>query len=205
MKSESSKKIDAIIAENPKKYLKEQDYKKSGRYFFKEVNELIHTIDFQASKHNIPVEANFTINTGIVFPYFHEKWTGTPLPKNIGRSATLIHRRVGHLMTEGKDFWWTVTPETNVNDVGIEIQQHLQNLIIPFLEPINTIDKCLELINSKTTPRYSMYNPDIIKAIIYNYKGNTQQSKSIITELRKTNKVKSFEQTIDIISERLKQ
>jgi len=203
VKSDSSKKIDEVISVGVKQYLKDSGYKKSGRCFSKEGDDFIFVIDFQSSQYNEPSNAKFTINVDVVFPYFHEKWTNTPLPKNLSKAAKLISRRIGHLMPEGSDYWWEVHPDSNAQEIGSEVQRALSNYALPFLQEIDSLNKALELVGSGTKPPYSMYNPDIITAIIHSYNGNIVLARSVLDELREKNKVKNFAKTIELISERL--
>ena len=203
MKSDSSKKIDEIISEGTKKYLKDNGYKKLVRCFSKESDDFIFVIDFQSSQYNDPSSAKFTINVNVVFPYFHEKWTNTLLPKNRSKAAALISRRIGHLMPEGCDYWWEVHSDSNAQNLGSEVQKVLSTYALPFFQEIDSIDKALELVGSGEKPPYSMYSPDIIAAIIHSYKGNVDLARSVLDDLHAKNKVKNFTKTIEIISERL--
>ena len=203
MKSDSSKKIDEVIFEGAKKYLKDNGYKKSGRCFYKQGEEFVFVIDFQSSQFNDPSSAKFTINVDVVFPYFHEKWTNTPLPKNLCKAAKLVSRRIGHLMPAGCDYWWEVHPDLNAQKLGSEIQNVLSTYALPFFQEIDNINKALELVESGAKPPYSMYNPDIIAAIIHSYQGNIDLVRSVLDDLLAKNKVKNFTKTIELISERL--
>ena len=203
VKSDSSNKIDEVISEGPTKYLKDNGYKKSGRCFSKEGDDFIFVIDFQSSQYNDPSSAKFTINVDVVFPYFHEKWTNTPLPNNLSKAAKLISRRIGHLMPEVCDYWWEVHSDSNAQELGSEVQKVLSTYALPFFQEIDGINKALELVGSGAKPPYSMYSPDIIAAIIHAYKGDIDLVRSVLDDLRAKNKVKNFTKTIELISERI--
>ena len=74
------------------------------------------------------------VNVDITMPFFHETWTGHPMPRNRGSAAVVIHRRLGHLTPENLDLWWTVTPETDTEPIAAETEQLFINYALPFLE-----------------------------------------------------------------------
>ena len=203
VKSDSSKKIDEVISEGTKQYLKENGFRKTGRCFYKSGDIFIYVIDFQSSQYNDPTSAKFTINVNVVFPYFHEKWTNTPLPKNPSKAAAVISRRVGHLMNDNGDSWWEVSSETNAQELGMDIRKILSSSALPFLLEIDSVNKVLELVRNGEKPAFSMYNPDIITAIMHKYNGNKDLARKVLGELRAKNKVKNFTKTIELISEHL--
>src|SRR5262249_25392749 len=114
IKSETSRLIDQIIATGPAPLLKERGYRQLARSFNAATDGLYKVVQFQSSMWNTPDSARFTSNLMIALPYFHEKWKGQPFPKNPGSAAPILSQRIGHLMPEKQDYWWKVTPKSNV-------------------------------------------------------------------------------------------
>ncbi len=197
MKSESSKRIDEVITKGAKAVLKQRGFKKSGRSFYKEDGDFVQSIEFQSSQNNNPERADFAVNLNIVLPYFHEKWTNTPTPKNPAKAAAIISTRLGG------ERWWHITLETDLEVIAKEINDLLSSQGLPFLEENSDINNIIALVNSNAKPAYTAYNPKIVSAIIHSYLGEYAQAKVAIDNLKSTNKVKAFDKTIELIENRL--
>lgn len=197
MKSESSKRVDEVIAKGAKAVLKEKGFKKSGRSFYKEDGNFIQSVAFQTSQYNNPEDVKFSVNLNIVLPYFHEKWTNTPTPNNPSTAAAIISKRLGG------EHWWNISLEADFAVIAEEVSNLLANQGLPFLEENSGIDKIITLVSSSAKPVYTDYDSKIVLAIIYSYLGKNDQAKATIDNLKSTNKVKAFKETIELIEDRL--
>ncbi|HVF40563.1 MAG TPA: DUF4304 domain-containing protein, partial [Gemmatimonadaceae bacterium] len=83
----SSKVLDVLIARALAPELRNRSFKRSGRTFTKLSEDLYHCVHVQTSKWNTPEEAEFTVNLRVIWPRWHEIWTGKSLPSNPATGA----------------------------------------------------------------------------------------------------------------------
>jgi hypothetical protein len=202
-KSPSSKAVDAVIQGKVKSILKSEEFKKSGRSFHRQKGEVLQVVNFQTTWLNTPDEAQFTINLNVVLPFYHEKWTGQPLPKDPGSAAAVCSRRLGHILPEGTDRWWTVTPSTDFAAVSHEVAELIRSVGLPYLEKVANLQYlCEKLGSGKHFPGMLMNQP-LAFAILLCHLGREGEARRVIDETRRKNRAEGFCKTIDQIQERL--
>ena len=164
---------------------------------------MIQVVDFQTTWLNRPDRAEFTVNLNVILPFYHEKWTGQPLPKYPGSAAAICSRRLGHLLPEKTDRWWTVTPSTNCTLVSRELAELVRSFGLPYLEKASDLQfLCEKLGSDKHFPDMLMSQP-LAFAILLCHLGREEEARHVIDETRRKNRVDGFGKTIDLIEERL--
>ena len=202
-KSPSSKAVEAVIRGEVKSFLESEEFKKSGRSFHRQKDELLQVVNFQTTRLNTPDEAQFTINLNVVLPFYHEKWTGQPLPKNPGSAAAICSRRLGHILPDGTDRWWTVTPSTDCAAVSREVAELICAVGLLYLEKAANLQYlCEKLGSGKHFPGMLMSQP-LAFAILLCHLGREKEARRVIAETRRKNRAEGFGKTIDQIQERL--
>jgi hypothetical protein len=202
-KSPSSKTVDAVVQGDVKSFLKSEGFKKSGRTFHRQNGEMLQVVNFQTTWLNTPDEAQFTINLNVVLPFYHEKWTGQQVPKNPGSAAAICSRRLGHILPEGTDRWWTVTPSTDCAAVSREVAELICAVGLPYLEKAANLQYlCEKLGSGKHFPGMLMSQP-LAFAILLCHLGREEEAIRVIDETRRKNRAEGFGKTIDLIHERL--
>ena len=176
--SETSRLIDSIIAAGPAALLKDRGFRKSARSFHAQAGDLFQVVQFQASMWNTPDSARFTINLNIVLPFFHEKWTGKPFPKNPGSAAPIITQRIGLLMAGKTDHWWEISPESDVPSVARDVSTALSTHGLPFLDQHTSLDLLLREAGKKTAASRFGTNPDLCAAIHPLLSGQPRESRT---------------------------
>jgi hypothetical protein len=204
IKSETSRLIDRIIATGPAPRLKERGYRKLARSFHVQTDGLFKVVQFQASMWNTPDSARFTVNLMVALPYFHEKWTGLPFPKNPGSAAPVLSQRIGHLMPEQLDYWWEVTPKSNVERVATHVTKALTEGGLPFLDRHADIQVLTEAAERKDAKRRMAMNPELCLAILLSFQGKASKAARVVQELAASNTHEGFGETIRLIAKRLK-
>lgn len=202
-KSPSSKAVDAIIQGDVKSSLKSETFKKSGRSFHRQKVEMIQVVNFQTTWLNSPEEAQFTINLNVVLPFYHEKWTGKPLPKNPGSAAAIFSRRLGHFLPEGTDKWWKVTPSTDCAAVSLEVSELICSVGLPYLEKAANLQYLHDRLGSIEHFPGMLMNQPLAFVILLCHIGREIEARRVIDEIRKNNRAEGFRKTIDLIQERL--
>jgi hypothetical protein len=203
IKSETSRLIDRIIATGPAPRLKERGYRKLARSFNAATDGLYKVVQFQASMWNTPDSARFTVNLMIALPYFHEKWTGQPFPKNPGSAAPVLSLRIGQLMPAKQDYWWEVTPKSNIEAIVSHVTNALTEYGLPYLDRHADILVLTDAAERKDAMRRMAVNPELCLAILLSFQGKATEARRVIQELAAGNTHEGFGNTIKRIARRL--
>jgi hypothetical protein len=207
MKSETSRLIDQIIKTGPAPLLKEAGYRKLARSFHADAGGLFKVVQFQSSMWNTPDSARFTVNLNIALSYFHEKCMGEPFPKNPGSAAPVLSQRIGYLMPEQRDFWWEVTPKSDVDGIASHLTKALSEGGLPFLDRHANIQALTEAAEQAVERKGAMHpmtmNPELGLAILLSFQGKAAEAARVLQDLAKNNTHAGFAETIAEIAERL--
>ena len=127
--SEIAKLIDDVIRLDLAKRLKADGYRKSGRTFYLADDSRTAVVNVQGSKSNLGDEGTFTVNLGVYFPDVAQITNAIPFTGRFPREYNCtIRKRVGKLMSDGNDFWWSVNSDRGVDplakDVGDAWSEH---------------------------------------------------------------------------------
>lgn len=202
-KSPSSKVIDTVIQSHVKPFLTAEGFRRSARSFHRTKGEVIQIINFQSSLWNTPEEAKFTINLNIVSPAFHEKWTGSLLPKNPSSAAAVCSYRIGLLMPEGKDHWWAVTPDTDANSLSSELTAVIRDVGLPFLDKVSDLEYLLDKIQKEPHFPGVVINKSLVAAVLLSVMKKDEEARDTICALRERNTHVGFAKTIERVATRL--
>jgi hypothetical protein len=151
-KSESAKLVDAIIKEEAWPLLNSRDWKRKARTFVMESEALTVIIHFQSSKWSNPAEARITVNLRFFHPVAYRLVMGTPdAPKSLSTCNAVYDTRIGFLMPNPSDHWWTVSVSdvSMTNAVRGEILSAVRDLALPFIEQHLTIPSLLKIMEPK--------------------------------------------------------
>jgi len=205
-KSPSSTAVDAVIQGEVKLLLKAEGFRKTGRSFHRARGEFTQVVNIQASQWNSPDSASFTVNLNVVLPFLHEIWTGRPLPKNPASAAPICSQRIGMLLPDRKDTWWTVMPKSDPAEISDEVAQLIRIVGLPFLDQAaNTQYLCEQLGADEYFSRCQMSKPlaSLAYAILLCHLGSRDEAKIDIERTQSANRIAGFSETIAKISARL--
>ena len=139
-----SKLIDEVLRLGPAPFLKQAGFKKLARRFVRSVGASTAHIDFQASQWNVKTRARFTINLGSYFPSIAEA-NGQPIVEDPAKQRLLTAGiRIGHLLPDPQDYWWSIEPDTNLESLANELVTVLDKYASPYLERISTLEGVAE-------------------------------------------------------------
>ena len=151
-KSPTAQAIDKLIKEEIAPGLGAEGYKRSGRTFSKPSGELLHCVWIQASRWNSPIEASFTANLIVVWPRWHQVYTGKPISGSPALAASVVDERVNMLLL-GKDEWWTVDHETNFAQLGSEVLRAIVTAAERFFAPYQDLGALNASLAAETSAR----------------------------------------------------
>ena len=200
MTSPTSRLIDKIVALGPQPLLKREGYRKTARSFHRGAGEVIAVVNFQSSMWNSPSSARFTVNLSVAVPFFHEKLTGVPFPKNPGSAAPVITERIGLLTPSGLDHWWEVTPDTDCAATATDVTSALERYGLPFLDRHLGPEALATAVQNSAFLRT---NDAIAQAIFLSYLGRREAARGVLSAAIASNTHAGFGNTLRLISTRL--
>lgn len=129
--------------------LKPLGYKKDGSNFrlFQE-DGLGKIVNFQKSRYNDKESCSFTINVGIYFEKDSE------IDKKFKEYDCQIRQRSG-CIKHGNDTWWTITPQTDFEKLCMELETHVVNDVIPYLDNFISKEQVINLILDGNASKYA--------------------------------------------------
>jgi hypothetical protein len=118
--------------------LRKEDFKKRGATFYQITPESNRLVLVQSSQWNNSSLSRFTIELGLYFPAIdavtNQTWTKPGAEQwNPKIYNCQLRQRIGPLMPVGCDFWWTVTPSSNANDLALELAKAWQQYGAPWM------------------------------------------------------------------------
>ena len=138
--SEISKKIDEIIKAGIAPLLKAHGFKKKARNFYRSFDDRIDVINVQASQYNEGAKGRFTINLGVYFPAIAEITEAIPVKGMPKEYNCTVRERIGGVLDNRQDIWWSVDETTNLNEVSIELATKVEGFCLPWLESMASLD-----------------------------------------------------------------
>jgi hypothetical protein len=138
--NENTKKIRQIVDGGLSPTLTNAGFHRHGADFSRKYGEALHVIDFQLNKWNTKELGKFTLNIGTHFTSVAALLFGTdPMPLNPKESHCLVRARVGLLMPEHRDHWWSVTSEADGDGLSKELASVCSSYVLPWLEQFKTL------------------------------------------------------------------
>jgi len=125
--------------------LKAHGFKKQRRTFHRPVGDNWEVIDFQASQFSSADELSFTVNLAVGLarlrqgPHTWDDGKRPPEPR------CHVRERIGFLFPENLDRWWSITEDTDTEEVAHEITRILIQLGLPWLEARSTDERLRDL------------------------------------------------------------
>lgn len=106
--------------------MKPAGWKRRSPHFYRQSQDVLHCIHFQASQWGTSHEGRFTINLNVTSPALYEAWIGKPLPANPATAAFPSACRIGKLLPQGLDQWWEVGEDTDIVCLSQQVCSILQ-------------------------------------------------------------------------------
>ena len=138
--SEISKKIDDIINLDLKALMKAKGFKKKARNFYKELDGGVFLlVNVQGSMYNDNQDARYTVNLGVFFPEIYELVGFGNVAKVPSVPDCSISKRIGHLKPEKTDYWWQLTPASNLQQLATNLSASVEQYGLPWLQRNSSI------------------------------------------------------------------
>jgi hypothetical protein len=116
------KRLRKIVSENIAPAMRAEGFRREGNWFNREREATTDHLNVVSSANNTSQEVNFTLEAYVMGK------GGRPMgDKEIAR------KRIGHLKT-GRDQWYKLTPQVDLEELGRTIEQDLSDYIMPFFQ-----------------------------------------------------------------------
>ncbi|MEQ2008912.1 MAG: DUF4304 domain-containing protein [Limisphaerales bacterium] len=179
--------IDEIVKAQLKPALKELGFKNKSSTFFRQNGDLVEVVSPQKSSWNDAGEAKFTINLGVYWPKVHEtlgRPTASSPPKEYDCT---LRQRIGHLFDDGKDFWWTVKPDSDIRQIGGDVVEKTRTFALPWLARATKLEEAVTMANTGEA------------AVFYVMKGDAVAAREVLEKaMAKTKHAKAFLRTLAV-------
>ena len=196
--------IRDISKESCASVLKPFGFRRRSPHFYRESQDLIHAVHFQASQWGSSDSGSFTINLVVTSPVLYPYWTGRAFPKNPATAAWPVQVRLGTVCPEERDMWWDVEPETDISALGADISARLQEHAIPFFDSFPDSAPLLHAL-SQQSPLRGVIEAQIplIQAMLLVERGERSEARALLQSVFREREGNPFQQTVVTIAKRL--
>lgn len=146
-------------------------FKRKGFHLHRRAGELFHAIQFQASRWGSAAEGKFTVNLIVTSPDLYEAWIGPPFPVNPASALFPIQMRIGSLMPQRTDYWWTVGSDTDISSLAIEVAETIENCAIRFFASYESNEALLSQLRKGICPGCTAPLAAVVHALVANNLG----------------------------------
>ena len=129
--------------------LKPRGYVKSGSTFRLRSPEIVSIVSMQSSTSSTSALAKVTINLGIHVLALQDPQRPE---KNPSTSSAHWHQRIGQLMPEKNDVWWSIHTIDEAGSVAAEVVRRVEQFGLPALAQVSTVPALQQLWVSGHSP-----------------------------------------------------
>lgn len=129
-----AKLIDAVVAQGLAPLLKSHGFAKAGRSFHRRRGERWQVVNVQASSGNSAAQARFTLNLGLYVPEIEALAGHSPPAGKPKEYDCTLRERIGLLMPQARDHWWTLAPDSDPASLAPELAEAFAAYGLPWLE-----------------------------------------------------------------------
>ena len=176
MKTDTQIKFDTIIKEGFTPLLKPLSFKKKALNYYRQLGEVGHIINIQKSIYSYRNHIKFRINTGIFEPKFWSVSHTGQVPDYPTEPVCLIRKTINDLRGR-KDLWYEIHNYTDEQKLIKEIQEDIQQYILPFFKQYDSVEKIFYSTDSIFPPFGAL--------VFYGAHGYTEKAQKEYDELLK--------------------
>jgi hypothetical protein len=123
--------IKATVSSLHQRHLKKLGFRKTANTWIR-ATTWPQVINLQLSQWNSADEAKITVNLGVSIEPLHHAAEGLPLKGSLKEYDCDIRARIGTLLPDQRDKWWTITPSTNADQLADEIFEDVSTHGLPW-------------------------------------------------------------------------
>ena len=143
--------FEQMVSRHVWPWLKEQGFKRSKATFHRPVEENWEVINLQRSQWSSRREVSFTVNLEVALGCLRgDRWG---VGKRPPAYRCHFHERLGVLLT-GSDTWWTLSPDTNINELADSLVLALEAYGLPWLEARSSEERLQQMAGGDLSHLY---------------------------------------------------
>lgn len=178
MKTDTQIKFDTIIKEGFTPLLKPLSFKKKALNYYRQLGEVGHIINIQKSIYSYRNHIKFRINTGIFEPEFWSVSHTGQVPDYPTEPVCLIRKTINDLRGR-KDLWYEIHNYTDEQKLIKEVQEDIQNYILPFFDQLDSVEKILSALEKDS----NLLGVTFDLLIFYAEHGKTEKAQAVYNQL----------------------
>jgi hypothetical protein len=133
--SEIRNKIREAVNSGFAPLLKSAGYRKNGFNFRQDVTpSVFRLVNVQCSQWDTQTKGEFTVNLGVYHSDLAALHPMLPVTDSPLVKDCVVQERLGFLMPRGKDFWWTIRPDSDAKALGTRVAAAWNKYGRPWLE-----------------------------------------------------------------------
>jgi hypothetical protein len=137
-------------------FLKTFGFTRRRNSFFRPFPGGFDVVGLQKSSWNDRKSAKFTVNLGVCW-LEAQALLGRPvrgIPFSADWASCTVHRRIGRVMPEQRDFWWNVSGTSDLGAVQLDLLERLDRYAIPWLDSAHDLERSIALCKENRFPKH---------------------------------------------------
>ncbi|WP_256010233.1 DUF4304 domain-containing protein [Desertivirga xinjiangensis] len=190
--------FDFLVSQVIWPHFKQKGYKKSGNNlrFYDTSSCWGKIVNFQKSCFYGKNHISFTVNIGLYLPEAEKFHCNQQANEKFQEVSCIVRKRIGRLTKENKDLWFDLTVQTDKNMLYTTVEKHSIDLVIPYLNKVNSKDDILKILSCGYR---SEYKASQIQTLYSN--GYKKEAKQQLEEAKNSTRNVSFLETLNEIEQ----
>ena len=178
-------------------------FRRKGLHLHRKVGELFHAIHFQASQWGTSDEGKFTVNLIVTAPFLYTEWIGSPFPVNPASAMFPIQMRIGSLMPQRSDYWWTVAADTDISSLAREVAAAVDSCAIQFFTSYGSEEALLSQLRQGKCPGCTAPQAAVVHALVANNLGLKTEALEAFRTASSRSEVPEFSERVVSLAQKL--
>jgi hypothetical protein len=125
------------------KLLKDLGFKRKGSIIFTAKGDNFGVIHLQSHRYSTKTELSFTVKVGVIIGKLADSWAYSQCLKHPSIVDAQVRLRIGDLLPERQDKWWTITDDVDIVDSSKDFAQPLLQRAVPFIQQYMVIENVI--------------------------------------------------------------
>lgn len=184
--------------------MKDAGFRRQANHFHRQAGELVHGVNFQASRWGTSSDGSFTINLAVTSEWLCRVWSGREFPANPATALFPIYQRIGALLPDRRDLWWEVTSATDFAALVADVETAITRYAFHFFDTFSSVSGLLVHVRSDVgLPGLTLPQVRLVHAIIAVQAGLRAEAEAELERAARDAGDRPFAGTVRVIARRL--
>ena len=165
--------------------MKEHGFSRKGPTFYRRERDNWGVVTFQKSTTSTAERVRFTVNLGVTSGRLVEFFSGRSQDTPPSVWVCPWRERVGFLLPERQDTWWTIDATTSRDELGRAVTDLLRSVVIPAVQQHLTDEALRDLWLTGRAPGATDIQRLLCLSVLLKDLGPADRLDDVITELRR--------------------